>query len=97
MKKASAKLYEIKICGGTMDYIHGNFQTIQEIYLPDFKAAFNRPNGNEWHCFETDESRYKEADFIVDLDIPKNIVSKIKQYIKAKKELDKEVKNIPIK
>ena len=93
MKKAQAKLYELKICGGTMDYIHGSFQIIQEIYLPDLKVAFNRVD-QDWHCFETDESRYREAVLIQDIALPANIVSKIKQYIKAKKALGKAAKNV---
>lgn len=49
-----AILYELYVPESTMDWIHGSFTTIRELYIPDFKMCFN----SKGFAFKTDAKRY---------------------------------------
>ena len=78
------EIWITKICDGVLDWNHGNFRSIHEVYIPKKKITFNAEG--DGHCFKSGRNRYnEEAVKIGDIEVPDQIVNKLLAHIKNKK------------
>jgi len=94
-KEIEAEIWSIKICGSTVDVVHGNYQTIKEIYIKSEGIACNMADGY-LHCFESNYDRYgmpTNSKILGTKMLPSIFVEKAKQYIKLQGELLLNIKN----
>lgn len=49
-------IYELHVSMGVLDYTHGQWTTIEELFIPKMKICFN----SKGYAFETDKSRYNK-------------------------------------
>ena len=94
MKTIKAEQWQLYICNGVIDMVHGNYYPINEFYIPKYKIAFNMVNDN-LNAFETGEDRYNQdpkesvpaPTKISDVNIPESLAESIKMYIDLKKRI----------
>lgn len=95
----SAELWDVNMCEGVMDMIHGGGFVLREIYIPSAKIALNVWN-NEVNCFSENGDRYssetktdqlmgKPAVFEGRILVPSEIVDAAILKVAAKQALDK--------
>ena len=87
--------YRLPIIESVLNWTHGSYRYIEEIYIPEFKIAFNE----DGYVFVTEEDRYKDLklpnDKIIKCDILEIIelededVNILKRYLKTKKNINK--------
>ena len=87
------EIWKIQVSEGTFDFIHGNVFTVEELYLPKVRIAFN-VNDEKINCFEVkkdDTGRYSRNNSkkVKDVEVPSEVVSLLKDFIAKKKDLDK--------
>jgi predicted RNA methylase len=58
--------YKLPVVESVLDWTHGFYRYIREIYIPEFKIAFNEAG----YVFTTNEDRYR------DLELPNNKIVK---------------------
>jgi hypothetical protein len=83
-KEIKAEIWEIQICGSAVEMVHGNYQTITELYIPSEKIGCNLAN-KHLHCFAVDHDRYSKigkGKLIKLVTIPLEFVERLKKYIK---------------
>jgi len=90
MKFVKAKLYQINIYEGVMDFIHGGGRDIRELVFEqtdNYLEAVNVVNGTI-NCFHTDTERYSKAKLIRVVDIPIEIYYGVRDIIRSKMEME---------
>jgi len=74
--------YKLEVFGGVLAWTHGFGREIEEIYIPSESIAFNLHG--EGNVFKADKNRYKSAEKIKELQLDKDTVKFLKDYLKMK-------------
>lgn len=89
-----ALLYKVSICSSSLDYSHGNFTEILEIYIPEVVVSFNIGFCETLNCFYTASSRYEKATLIKELEISDSIVRDLLTIINTRTDICNRVKSM---
>ncbi|MBU2565548.1 MAG: hypothetical protein KJ655_04775 [Candidatus Thermoplasmatota archaeon] len=77
--------YKLEVFSGVLAWTHGFGGKIEEIYIPSEDIAFNLHG--EGNVFKTDKNRYKDAEKINELQLDKDTVEILKDYLKMKERI----------
>jgi hypothetical protein len=93
MKTIAAELWTLEVIQGSMDYIHGNYIEILEVYVPEYNIAFNLCQGN-MSAFVVSSGRYSPdnvtAKKIKNITLPEKLVNDLKTYADLRTSLQKD-------
>lgn len=104
MKTVKGELWTVFICGGAMDFVHGNFIPIKEIHIPKYGISFNVDGFDSTvHVFKSTADRYSSDNKVVPvpsldehIEIPEKFAKTLKQFVELKENIFKEaVKLLP--
>lgn len=79
--------YKIKAYESILEFSHGWYKIIEEIFIPKKMIAFNF-YGDKLNIFKTGEERYEEALYKEDIEIEEEDVNLLKRYIKLKEKCE---------
>ena len=94
--RVRGRRFRVPIVDSHLDWAHGLYRYVEEIYLPELKIAFN----NEGYVFEADEKRYKPmelpdgreiyVEYLGEVEVPEEDVKLLLRFL----DLKKRVKNL---
>ena len=84
----AGEIWEVKVVGSAMDMVHGFYNTIKELYIPEYNICFNVTTAGAWHCFKPHEERYEnDGKKIEDVVVSNHILSLLLDHIKSQEKM----------
>lgn len=87
------KKYKLPVVDSFLEFSHGMYRYIEEIYIPELGIAFNE----EGHVFKSDEGRYvgfklpsgrkAEAEFLGEVEIPSRDAEEFIRFVELKERI----------
>jgi len=74
--------YKTKVCEGTLDFVHGCYQIIEEVYIPSIRVCFN----DRGFAFLSESPR-ENIQGKEKIEIDAQVVKKIAQFVKIQQEI----------
>jgi len=81
--------YKLPIVESALNWTHGSYRYIEEIYIPELKIAFNEAG----YVFKTNENRYKDlklsnnriikCDILETIELENEDIDILKEYLEA--------------
>lgn len=87
------KKYKLPVVDSFLEFSHGMYRYIEEIYIPELGIAFNE----EGHVFKASEDRYAgfkfpsgrevEAEFLGEVEVPSRDAKEFTRFVELKEKL----------
>ena len=90
--KPNCELREVQISMSQMDFIHSNFRTIKEFYVPEHHLCFNIVD-NTLHVFLGTDTRYADCKTTVlkKIYVDDHLINKMLDYLATKEAINDQV------
>jgi len=87
--------YKLPIVESFLNWTHGLYRYIEEIYVPEFKIAFNeagyvfKTNGDRYKDLKLSNNRIIKCDILETIELKDEDIDILKEYLNAKENINK--------